>query len=190
MEITTKWMVDNIDKVLDRFKNECIPSWQDYDQLRRDILSPKTVISIEDYERYVLGINKEKEVSYMASMCRNDYDMEENRDIHFLFEKEKCNCTKIENMESSHIINTLLMLNRRAMNYKLNYELFVIDHSKDNLLVPKDNIYELAKINPSDWICTTPIYVSLVKELDSRGLLNYYNTVKERIALAEKEKGE
>lgn len=175
------------------FQNECIPRWAipDINSMYPSILSNNTVISKEDYERHILGIFDEGGEEDMSSMCRNEYgEYEESKDIHFLFETEKWNGTRIENMESSHIINTLLMLNRRANQFKLNYELFVIDHSKDKLLVPRDNIDELAKKCPIEWITGTPIYLALIAELDKRGLLNYYNTVQERIAVSTEKDGE
>lgn len=103
-----------------------------------------------------------------------------DRDIHFLFETEKWNGTKLNNMTSSHIINTLLMLQRRCNEFKLNYELFVIDNMNNNLLIPKDNIDTLAKKDAESWIIETPIYIALMEELEKRGLEKYFDTVMER----------
>lgn len=104
----------------------------------------------------------------------------EYEDIHFLFETEKWNGTKLNNMTSSHIINTLLMLQRRCNEFKLNYELFVIDNMNNNLLIPKDNIDTLAKKDAESWIIETPIYIALMEELEKRGLEKYFDTVMER----------
>lgn len=104
-----------------------------------------------------------------------------DRDIHFLFETEKWNGTKLSNMTSSHIINTLLMLQRRCNEFKLNYELFVIDNMNNTLLVPKDNIDTLSKKDAESWIIETPIYIALMEELEKRGLEKYFDTVMERV---------
>jgi len=104
----------------------------------------------------------------------------EDKNIYFLFDKEKWDGRKIEDMASSHIINTLLMLKRRASEFKLNYELFVIDHMDDRLLIPKDNINKLAPRPANDWIIETPIYVALVEELEKRKLADYWDLVLER----------
>lgn len=113
-----------------------------------------------------------------------EYD-EENNDIYFLFEKTKWNNRKIEDMTNSHIINTLLMLRKRATEFKLNYELFVIDNMGNNLLVPRDDINKLAPRPANDWIIETPIYIALLEELEKRKLDNYFDLVVERV-----EKGE
>lgn len=121
------------------------------------------------------------------NMCRDEYvDDSRDRDIHFLFETEKWNGNKIENMQPSHIINTLLMLKRRATEFKLNYELFVIDNMNNKLLVPKDNINDLAKRPAGDWIIETPIYIALLEELEKRKLEDYFDIVAERIKETEK----
>lgn len=114
------------------------------------------------------------------------YEDDRDRDIHFLFEEEKWNGSKIEKMANSHIINTLLMLRRRASEFKLNYELFVIDNMNNTLLVPRDDIDELSKKDALSWIIETPIYLALLEELEDRGLEDYFDTVVERI---EKEGG-
>lgn len=103
-----------------------------------------------------------------------------DRDIHFLFEDKKWNGSSIDKMTNSHIINTLLMLQRRCNEFKLNYELFVIDNMNNKLLVPKDNIETLAKRPAEDWIIETPIYIALMEELEKRGLEKYFDTVMDR----------
>ena len=116
-------------------------------------------------------------------MCRDELGCyaEEKKDIYFLFEKDQWNGTKLENMTSSHIINTLLMLQRRANEFKLQYELFVIDNMNNTLLVPKDDIDILAKKDAESWIIETPIYIALMEELENRGLEKYFDKVMERM---------
>lgn len=114
------------------------------------------------------------------------YEDDRDRDIHFLFEQDQWNGSKIEKMTNSHIINTLLMLRRRACEFKLNYEMFVVDNMNNTLLVPKDNIDDLVKKDKLSWIIETPIYIALMEELEDRGLEDYFDTVVERI---EKEGG-
>ena len=104
-----------------------------------------------------------------------------DRDIHFLFEIEKWNGIKIEKMANSHIINTLLMLRRRALEFKTNYELFVIDNMNNTLLVPRDDINDLSKKDALSWIIETPIYLALLEELEYRGLEDYFDTVVSRV---------
>lgn len=125
---------------------------------------------------------KQKEVKEV------DYNDYEDRNITFLFETEKWNGDKVSKMDSSHIINTLLMLERKSNRYKTNYELFVIDHSNDTMLVPKDNINDLVKMDSRDWIKTTPIYKALYAELESRNLTEYFETIKFRFATQEEAK--
>ena len=157
----------------------------DVNSMYPKILSRNTIMDKEDYYRYVLGIDYMKEVKEVGY---HDYE-DENRDVSFLYEEKKWNGKEIKNMDSSHIVNTLLMLERKANRYKTNYELFVIDHSNGTMLVPKDNINELININPLNWIKTTPIYEALYTELGNRGLINYYETVRTRF-LDEEESGE
>lgn len=104
----------------------------------------------------------------------------ETKDIYFLFDTEEWYKQKIKDMTSSHIINTLLMLRRRAKEYKLNYELFVIDNMNNTLLVPRDNIKKLSARSAEDWIIETPIYVALIEELEKRKLADYFDLVIER----------
>lgn len=137
----------------------------------------KYIIEQQEIERAKL--KEVKEVDY------NDY---EDRNITFLFETEKWNGDKVSKMDSSHIINTLLMLERKSNRYKTNYELFVIDHSNDTMLVPKDNINDLVKMDSRDWIKTTPIYKALYAELESRNLTEYFETIKFRFATQEEAK--
>ncbi len=137
----------------------------------------KYMIEQQEIERAKL--KEVKEVDY------NDY---EDRNITFLFETEKWNGDKVSKMDSSHIINTLLMLERKSNRYKTNYELFVIDHSNDTMLVPKDNINDLVKMDSRDWIKTTPIYKALYAELESRNLTEYFETIKFRFATQEEAK--
>lgn len=106
--------------------------------------------------------------------------IDESKDIHFLFDKQKWCDKRISDMTSSHIINTLLMLRRRANEFKLNYELFVIDNMNNNLLVPKDDINRLAPRPANDWIIETPIYVALLEEIEKRKLDDYFDLVIER----------
>lgn len=137
----------------------------------------KYIIEQQEIERAKL--KEVKEVDY------NDY---EDRNITFLFETEKWNGDKVSKMDSSHIINTLLMLERKSNRYKTNYELFVIDHSNDTMLAPKDNINDLVKMDSRDWIKTTPIYKALYAELESRNLTEYFETIKFRFATQEEAK--
>lgn len=112
-------------------------------------------------------------------------DETRDRDIHFLFETDNWNGRTIKDMSSSHIINSALMLIKRATEFKLNYELFVIDNSNSKLLVPKDNIDELAKLDAITWVKTTPIFIAFTKELATRKLLSYFEIVLERLDGAE-----
>lgn len=160
-------------------------SFEDYDKYRRmvegyfdsDLLSRETIIPEEFYKE----VNKVSE-PYMNRYNREDTD----RDIHFLFETDTWNGNKIKDMTSSHIINSALMLLKRATEFKLNYELFVIDNTGNKLLVPKDNIEDLAKLDANTWIKTTPVFVAFTKELAERKLLSYFDIVLGRL---ETEKG-
>ena len=124
-------------------------------------------------------------------MFKDGYiDDSKDRDIHFIFEEHNWNGRKIEDMQSSHIINTLLMLRRRATEFKLNYELFIIDNMHNELLVPKDEINIVSQMDADSWIIETPIYLSLLEELEDRGLADYFDTVVERVERKEGELSE
>lgn len=127
-----------------------------------------------------------KEVNRMSEPYMNRYCDNSDRDIHFLFETDKWNNNKITEMTSSHIINSALMLLKKASEFKLNYELFIIDNSNDRLLTPKDKIETIAELEPVTWIKTTPIFIALTKELANRKLLKYFEIVLDRF---EGEKG-
>ena len=122
----------------------------------------------------------------MAEYCRPMYDGD--TDIHFLFETEKWNGTLVKDMETSHIINSALMLLRRANEFKLNYELFLIDHKDGKLLKTVDDINEIAKMDAETWVKTTPIFVAFLKELSVRNLLSYFDIVLDRIAKSKENK--
>ena len=95
-------------------------SFDDYNTYRRivegyfdsDLLAKETVIPEELW----------KEVNDMSEPYMNRYNREDtDRDIHFLFETNTWNGNKIKDMTSSHIINSALMLLKRATEFKLNY---------------------------------------------------------------------
>lgn len=142
----------------------------------------KSLNDASNYRRYILGEWPNEGGENMA-IRMNDYGeyCDDNKDIHFLFEKECWNGSKIKNMTSSHIINTLSMLLRKSEQLKQNYELFIIDNMNNTMLVPKDSINELVKKNAFDWIVSTPVYLALLSELGNRGLLAYYDIVKSRL---------
>lgn len=162
--------------------NSMYPSWMggihsfdDYRKYRRyveGLLAKETIIPKDFLE----------EVNNMSEPYINRYcDGGRDKDIHFLFETDNWNGTNIKDMTSSHIINSALMLLKRATEFKLNYELFVIDNSNNKILVPKDNIEDLAKEDATSWVKTTPIFVAFTKELAIRKLLGYFNIVLERL---------
>ena len=119
----------------------------------------------------------------MSDRCwpmRDEYDTCDN-DIHFLFDTEKWNGTPINKMDTSHIINSALMLLRRADEFKSNYELFLLDHVNGKLLKPVDDINEIAKEDAKIWIKTTPVFIAFTKELTVRNVLSYFDIVLKRI---------
>lgn len=102
-------------------------------------------------------------------------------DVTMLFETEYWNGNKIENMKSSHIVNTLLMLRRNAKDYKRQYEYFLIDHQDGKVLTTIDDINKIAKRDVDDWIIETPVYIALLEELEERDLDKYYDLLVENI---------
>ena len=66
-------------------------------------------------------------------------------DVTMLFETEYWNGNKIENMKSSHIVNTLLMLRRNAKDYKRQYEYFLIDNQDGKVLTTIDDINNMSR---------------------------------------------
>ena len=162
-------------------------TFEDYQKIQSGLLSTHTVLDWEHYQKYVEAIydtDKKFEMKVGERGCGKMSMMreycEDNKDIHFLFDGNNWDERRIDKMTSSHIINTLLMLRRRANEFKLNYELFVIDHSNDKLLVPKDNINDLAKKDSLDWMIETPVYIGLLEELEKRNLADYFDVVLER----------
>lgn len=162
--------------------------WREYN----GILSDKTIIPKEEYERKILGIfntDDKFEVKVggrhngrrcdIMAMMRSDYNDEYDDSVDFLFETEKWNGSRISNMKSSYIINTVLMLERKASMYKANYVMWIIDNMKsDNMKVPKDNAKDIMKMNALDWICSTPVFGALMDELKNRDLVSVLDMVR------------
>lgn len=177
-EIYDKMYKDWLRNIPERYLTNNI----DVNSLYPGLLSEKTIIPKEYYDRHILGIFDDKEVNKVSEPYMNRYTREDtDRDIHFLFETDTWNGNKIKDMTSSHIINSALMLLKRATEFKLNYELFVIDNTGNKLLVPKDNIEDLAKLDDTTWVKTTPIFVAFTKELAERKLLSYFDIVLNRM---------
>jgi len=162
--------------------NSMYPSWiggihsfddyRKYRQYAEGLLAEETIIPKEFLEE----VNKMSE-PYMNRYCDGGRD----KDIHFLFETDNWNGNKIKDMTSSHIINSALMLIKKATEFKLNYELFIIDNSDNKLLVPKDNIEKIAELDAITWIKTTPIFIAFTKELAIRKLLQYFEITLNRL---------
>lgn len=151
-----------------------------------DINSMYPVMPLSEYKKLINSIyGHEKGVNNMSEPYLNRYNREDtSKDIHFLFETDNWNGTPIKEMTSSHIINTILMLLKRANEFKLKHELFVIDNMNGKLLVPKDNIEDLAKLDAKEWIKNTPVMMAFIKELDARSLLSYFEIVSSRIEIS------
>lgn len=163
--------------------------WQEYNGL----LLNKTIMPKYEYERKILGIfntddkwefkvggrHNGRRCSNMA-MIRSDYNEEYDDSVDFLFDNERWNGNKISNMKSSYIINTVLMLERKASMYKANYIMWIIDNMKsDNMKVPKDDAKTIMKMNALDWICSTPVFSALMDELKARDLVSVLDMVRE-----------
>lgn len=101
-------------------------------------------------------------------------------DIDFLFETNKWNGSKIENMTNSHIINSILMLRRRASEFKQNYEWFLLDNQNHKLLTLKDDLSLVLNMDTMEWMENTPIYLSLINELEKRNVIKFLNVIIER----------
>ena len=84
-------------------------------------------------------------------------------------------------MKSSYIINTILMLERKASMYKTNYEMWIIDNTDNtSMKVPRDKLSDIMATSALDWIISTPIFVALMEEIQNRGLMGFLNIVRER----------
>ena len=92
-------------------------------------------------------------------------------------------------MKSSYIINTVLMLERKAITYKANYVMWIVDNQKtDNMKVPRDDAKEIMKMNALDWMCSTPVFSALMDELKARDLVSVLDMVREDRKLNEANK--
>ena len=163
--------------------------WQEYN----GILLDKVIMPKEEYERKILGIfNTDDKWEFKVggrhngrrcinmAMMRSDYNEEYDDSVDFLFDKERWNGNKISNMKSSYIINTILMLERKAITYKANYVMWIVDNLKtDNMKVPKDDAKTIMKMNALDWICSTPVFSALMDELKARDLVSVLDMVRE-----------
>lgn len=160
-------------------------------QIRNSIT--KAVIPKDVFERQILGLyNTDEKWEFktggrhngrrcdIMAMIRPEYNDEYDDSVDFLFETEKWNGSRISNMKSSYIINTVLMLERKASMYKTNYVMWIIDNTNnDNMKVPKDSAKDIMKMNALDWICSTPVFGALMDELENRDLVNVLDMVRE-----------
>lgn len=164
-------------------------TFQDYDQLQKDILSAKTVISKEFYDRHVLGIfdtDKDRHEFLVGgrgckrmAMMRNEYG-EECESPYFLYE-ETWRGRKVKDMETDHLMNTVMMLKRRALEFKEQFEVYLISSKNSNpVMEPKYELLEIAKMDTQIWLESTPMYKQLMSELKERGLDEYLLIIEER----------
>lgn len=103
----------------------------------------------------------------------------EVKDMHFLY-KTNWNNHELSEMSNSHLVNTMMYIWKNRLKWKMDFELFVLDHSDDELLKPIISLAELASMNIDDWIKSTPIYQAIKNELEKRELFNYYEIVRAR----------
>lgn len=100
---------------------------------------------------------------------------------------------EVEEMKSSHLINTVLYLERRADDLKRNHDVDLLDDDKNleatvqlialytGEYVKKDDlIKEMWKIDSNEWLKSTITYQMLLKEVEERGLTEYLDMLHER----------
>ena len=150
----------------------------------------KLTIPKDVFERKILGMfNTEDEhelkvgerYNGKGNNYMNNYNEEYDCSVDFLFDNKKWNGNNISSMKSSYIINTILMLERKASMYKTNYEMWIIDNTDNtSMKVPRDKLSDIMATNALDWIISTPIFVALMEEIQNRGLMGFLNIVRER----------
>ena len=103
---------------------------------------------------------------------------------------------KPRDMSNSHLLNTLLYLERNASAIKTQRDLELADTLQEQLLsitgledkdVIKGEIMKVWKQEPSDWIQKTPIYKALYAEVNERDLLDLLHTLRTRQGAYSKE---
>ena len=79
----------------------------------------------------------------------------------------------IGEMSTYHIINTLKYIIEKADDYKMQYELYLIECPNWPLKTAVEDIEKLVSTDTQEWIKTTPIWKSLLEELSNRNMLEY-----------------
>lgn len=106
----------------------------------------------------------------------------EEESPYFLYE-DNWRTKDISSMDDGHLINTVMMLEKRAMEYKEQFEIYLLGTRRSHpVLEPKFDLMEIARMDEKTWLESTPIYKKLIEELNKRDLGEYLTIVKERKA--------
>lgn len=82
----------------------------------------------------------------------------------------------ISEMSSYHIINTLKFLQERADDFKMQYELYLLESEEWPIKMSDAEISKIIEMDTQQFIKDTPIWKALLEELKVRNLYDYVKT--------------
>lgn len=156
--------------------------------MNNEILSTETVIDKSLYERHVLGMfntdTNRHEFLVGGRGCKRmtmmRYDSDECESPYFLYETT-WRGKSVKDMDTDHLMNTVMMLKRRALEFKEQFEVYLISTKNSNpVMEPKYDLLEIARMETQNWLESTPMYKLLMEELKNRGLDEYLLIIEQR----------
>lgn len=79
----------------------------------------------------------------------------------------------IGEMSTYYIINALNYIARQADDYKMQYELYLMESPDWPMKTSAKDIADIVEMDTQEWIRNTPIWKAFVEELSQRNMLDY-----------------